>query len=252
LNQYFDREADQANLAKKGLPIASGMISPRGALTFSIFLISTCLFLVSFNDFSLLPLFLIYFGLLTAYSAPPLRLKTVPVLDLVVAGIGSGLFPFIIGLEVSHQLSADFSLPWVKKRYYDALLTAIPLFFYHSGSHVIQAIGDYEADRKMGLNTFVVKYGRKKSMIVAGSMFFIALFSLLTYFALGLFPTGYLLVLFVILPFSYPLFLFYFKLLKNPSSYRVSRLTKITRRLGPPALAIIWIYGFFIRFNLFN
>jgi len=105
LNQYFDREADRENEAKAVLPVASGRITPRGSLVFSFSLASLCLTSVWMADASLIPLFLVYLGLGMAYSAPLPHFKTVPIVDFVVSGIGAGLLPFIMGLEVSHQLT---------------------------------------------------------------------------------------------------------------------------------------------------
>jgi len=45
------------------------------------------------------------------------------------------------------------------------MLGAIPLTLIHCGGHIIQAVGDYDADRKTGVHTFVVRYGRKKGAI---------------------------------------------------------------------------------------
>ena len=96
LNQYFDREADRENEVKFDLPVASGRITAGRALIFSILLVMICFILVLMADTRLSPLFLAYLGLWTIYSAPPLRLKTVPIVDFAVSGLGAGFLPFLI------------------------------------------------------------------------------------------------------------------------------------------------------------
>lgn len=97
LNQYFDREADRENEVKSNLPVASGRITPRKTLIFSFLLVISCLILVFIANVHVLPLFIVYLGLWTAYSTPPFRLKSVPVADFVISGIGAGFLPFLIG-----------------------------------------------------------------------------------------------------------------------------------------------------------
>jgi len=177
LNQYFDREADRENEVKFDLPVASGRITAGRALIFSILLVMICFILVLMADARLSPLFLAYLGLWTIYSAPPLRLKAVPIVDFAVSGLGAGFLPFLIGLEASSQLSANVS---------SIVFSAIPLMLFQSGGHIIQAVGDYEADRKTGVQTFVVRYGKKKAVAVAGIMFLAAALLPFMYLALGL------------------------------------------------------------------
>ncbi|MFQ5758215.1 MAG: UbiA prenyltransferase family protein, partial [Candidatus Bathyarchaeia archaeon] len=144
LNQYFDKKGDQENAFKSSMPIASGRIAPRTALVFSLLLVILCLILVVLVDVNLLSLFLIYLVFGTAYSAPPFRLKSVPVVDFVVSGIGAGFMPFLMGLELTNKLNSD--IPSI-------MLGVVPLMLIHCGGHIIQAVGDYEVDRKMGVYT---------------------------------------------------------------------------------------------------
>lgn len=238
LNQYFDREADRENKVKSTLPVASGRITPRRALILSLTLVILCFILVFVVDVHLLPLFLVYLGLCTAYSAPPLHLKTVPIVDFAVSGIGAGLLPFLIGLGVPQQLNISVSL---------IVLSAMPLVLFHSGGHIIQAVGDYEADRKTGVHTFVVRYGRKKGVLVAGFMFLTAALLPFTYSAFGLLSPGHLLLFFILLPISIPVTMHYANLLKNPSTTSVSDLHKKARKYGTIALAILWAYILLIK-----
>jgi 4-hydroxybenzoate polyprenyltransferase len=223
LNQYFDRKEDQENAFKSNLPVAAGRITPRIALIFSLLLIILCLALVILFDVNLLSLFLIYLIFGTAYSAPPFRLKNVPVADFVVSGVGGGFMPFLMGLELTDKLSSDIAL---------IMLGVVPLMLIHCGGHIIQAVGDYEVDRKMGVYTFVVKYGRKNGVIVAGFMFLLAGFSPLVYSIFGLLSYRHLFMFFIVFPLSVPIIKRYAVVLKKTSTKNVINLQKTATKYG--------------------
>ncbi|MDH5754831.1 MAG: UbiA prenyltransferase family protein [Candidatus Bathyarchaeota archaeon] len=233
LNQYFDREEDQKNLIKSNLPIASGKMMPQTALIFSFLLITSCLALTVFTDVNLAPLFLIYLALWTAYSAPPFRLKAVPTVDFIISGIGAGLLPFLIGVSVSRPPIINILI---------ILLSAIPLMLAHCSGHVLQALGDYEADRKAGVQTFVVKHGRKKGAALMG------LLSLATgafpfiYTGFGLFSPSYIPLFFIPLPFCIPIARCYVNVLKDPTTENVVALHKTLRKWGVLIMFVVEIY----------
>lgn len=250
LNQYFDRGNDKVNESKRDLPISSGEISPKTAL--NVFFLSTVLSMcfVVLTDIALLPLFLTYVGLGICYSAPPFHLKNRPVVDVIVAGVGSGVLPFVIGLQVSNQFSFDFSLPWVKRFYRDILFSVIPLLIFQSAGHIFQALGDYEADLRGNIRTFVVKYGKNTSVRL-GELFLVTstLLPILFWFlipSLGDFLYWYM----SIFIFCIPVFYCFMNLLKDPSKDTINSLRYISRKFGPPILFIIWIYVFILRINL--
>jgi len=220
LNQYFDREADQENEVKSSLPVASGRITPRRTLVFSFVLVVVSLILVVFSNVNVLPLFVVYLGLWTVYSTPPLRLKSVPVADFVLSGVGAGFLPFLMGLGLTDKQISGSSI----------MLSAMPLILFHCGGHIIQAVGDYEADLKTGVRTFVVKYGRKKGVIVAGLMFLTATFAPFLYSALGLLSYVHLLLFPLVLPLLVPIILRYVDLLRNPSTTNVINVQKTTKK----------------------
>jgi len=234
LNQYFDREADRENEVKSNLPVASGRITPRRTLFFFFLLVVSCLILVFVANVHVLPLFVVYLGLWTAYSTPPFRLKSVPVADFVISGIGAGFLPFLMGLGLGDKLISD--IPSI-------LLGAMPLVLIHCGGHIIQAVGDYEADLKTGVQTFVVRYGRKKGVIVAGLMFLIASFSPFIYSVFGLLPYRHLFLFFVLFPLFTPIIMRYADLLKNPSTKNVIKIQKTTKKYGIVGVTLIWAYA---------
>jgi len=238
LNQYFDRKEDQENAFKSNLPVASGRMAPQTALIFSLSLIILCLVLVILVDVNLLSLFLIYFVFGTAYSAPPFRLKTVPVVDFAVSGVGAGFMPFLMGLELTDKLSSDIS---------SIMLGVVPLVLIHCGGHIIQAIGDYEVDRKMGIRTFVVKYGKKKGAIVAGFMFLSACFLPFIYSVFGLLFYRHLLMFFILFPLSIPVIKCYATVLKNPSTRNVLNMQKTATKYGIIGVAVMLGYTILVK-----
>jgi 4-hydroxybenzoate polyprenyltransferase len=242
LNQYFDREEDQQNASKSSLPVAAGRITPRTALMFSFLLIVLCLVLVVLVDVSLLSLFLIYLVFGTAYSAPPFRLKNVPVVDFVVSGVGGGFMPFLMGLELTNRLAPDILL---------VVLGVAPLMLIHCGGHIIQAVGDYEVDRNMGVYTFVVRCGRKKGAIVAGFMFLLACFLPLTYSVLGLLSYRHLFLFFVLFPLSVPIIKRYANVLKKPSTKNVINLQKTATKYGIIGAMVILGYTLLVKIASF-
>jgi len=223
LNQYFDREADRENEVKSNLPVASGRITPRKTLIFSFLLVISCLILVFIANVHVLPLFIVYLGLWTAYSTPPFRLKSVPVADFVISGIGAGFLPFLIGGGLTDKLISN--IPSI-------MLGAMPLMLIHCGGHIIQAVGDYEADRKTGVHTFAVRYGRKKGVIVAGFMFLIASFSPFVYSVFGLLSYKHLFLFFILFPLSIPIIKRYAAVLKNSSTKNVVNMQKTATKYG--------------------
>jgi len=233
LNQYFDREADRENEVKASLPVASGRITPRRTLIFSFLLVTLCLVLVFLANVQVLPLFVVYLGLWTAYSTPPFRLKSVPVVDFVISGVGAGFLPFLMGGGLSDPLIS--SIPSI-------MLGAVPLVLIHCGGHIIQAVGDYEADRKTGVHTFVVRYGRKKGVIVAGFMLLGAGFSPFVYSAFGLLPYRHLFLFLVLFPLSIPIMMRYADVLRNPSTRNVVNMQKTAGKFGIIGVAVIWAY----------
>ncbi len=242
LNQYFDREADQENEVKANLPVASGRITPRRTLVFSFLLVISCLSLVSIANVHVLPLFIVYLGLWTAYSIPPLRLKSVPVADFVISGIGAGFLPFLMGLGASDKLISN--IPSI-------MLGAVPLMLIQCGGHIIQAVGDYEADLRTGVHTFVVRYGRKKGVSVAGFMFFTAGFSPFAYSAFGLLPFRHLCLFFVLFPLTIPIIMRYTDVLKNPSTKNVISMQKTTRKYGIIGVTVLLAYVLLVKIASF-
>jgi len=233
LNQFFDREDDKENVIKSDLLVASGKMAPRTALVFSFSLIAFCLVLVISADVNLVPLFLIYLAFWTAYSAPPFRLKAVPIVDFIISGIGAGLLPFLIGASISRPLANNLLV---------ILLSAIPLILAHCSGHILQALGDYEADRKAGIQTFVVKYGRKKGAVLMGLLSLATGVFPFIYAGFGLLSLSYIPLIFIPLSFCIPIARRYINVLGDPTTENVVTLHKAVRKYGILIMLVVGIY----------
>jgi 1,4-dihydroxy-2-naphthoate octaprenyltransferase len=152
----------------------------------------------------------------------------------VISGIGAGFLPFLMGLGLSDKLISN--IPSI-------MLSAMPLMLIQCGGHIIQAVGDYEADLKTGVHTFVVRYGRKKGVFVAGFMFLIAGFSPFVYSAFGLLPYRHLFLFFIVFPLSIPIIMRYADVLKKPSTKTVINLQKTTRKYGIIGVTVLLAYA---------
>ncbi len=251
VNQYFDRKSDLSNPEKRCLPVASGELNPRDTWILVISLFATGMLITAAVDSTLLTLFVSYMGIGLFYSAPPVHFKRRPVVDLLAVGFGSAVLPFLIGLQISHQLTLEFSLPWIARRYQDFLLCTIPLFFFQIASHIFQAIGDYEADRREDITTFVVKYGKEKSAKIGT---FLALLSLVLPSSYGLFNLTstkefafwYLFVIVLFLPLE----VYLLRLSTKPTLKNIGTLTRISRRFTPFTLVALYCLVLFLRFYL--
>jgi 4-hydroxybenzoate polyprenyltransferase len=192
---------------------------------------------------------LAYFTLCSLYSTPIIHLKGKPVLDIIVAGIGSGVFPFLIGLSAANQLSMDIHLPWVARSYQDAFLCIIPLFLFQVASQIFQEIRDFQADKEDKIETFVVRYGLKQSTRVAIITVFSAivlpiLFGFLNLSYTSEFVYYYIIVLITMIP----ILGIFISLNNNPT--KVEILYKFSMRYTPVILIMIFTYILILRVHL--
>lgn len=233
LNQYFDLQEDKKNAFKSDLPLASGELSPRDALIFSLLLIVSCFALLSMTNLSLYLSFFLYLTLWTLYSAPYPKLKAIPIVDFLTSGVGAGFFPFFIGYISTQQSNINISL---------VILPTIPLTLFHCGAHIIQTIGDYEADRDAGINTFVVRYGNKNGVKIAGLMFLSAFLSTFICLFASLVSPVHLIFFILMFPLSVPPLLRFKQLYENPCASGVMSLQKSVKKYGVPMLVIASLY----------
>jgi len=251
LNQYFDRKSDIMNPQKRHLPVAAGELSPKQSSVLFVSLFAIGLLVTAVVDYTLLFLFVTYIGVGIVYSTPPLHFKKRPVIDLLTVGVGSGILPFLIGMQVSNQLSIDSSLPLFWIRYEEILLCIIPLVLFQIASHIFQAIGDYEADKDEKITTFVVRYGKEKSAKIAVlfsslSLILPIIYGLLNFAVTNEIMYWYLLILLIFLPFA----IFLIKLSANPTTKNIERLMSASRRFTPILLLALYLCVLVLRVYL--
>ena len=255
LNQYFDYKRDKKNILKQYLPISSGRISQKKGLIFFFCLISLGFLLIIFSDtgYSVLPYMVIYSIIGICYSSPPYFLKNRPIIDLLSVGFAAGVLPFIIGLQVSNQLTLEFSLPWIQRRYINAFLCSLPLFLFQIAMHLYHTIGDYEADLITNVKTSVVKYGKKKSIKIANIFIIICPILLLfkAYYSLDSFQNPTNLAYLISFLCFFPAILYIMNKLRDTSTINNSRFRNIIYILSSFIIIISWLYIFSIRIQLF-
>ena len=250
-NQYFDKETDQKNPKKNMLPLATNKVSPKTSLIILLILCGLGFITLTFFNPYLIPIFLAYFALCSVYSTPILHLKGKPILDIIVAGVGSGVFPFLIGLLVANQLSLDIHLPWVARSYQDAFLCILPLFLFQVASQIFQELRDVQADMDDKIQTFVVRYGIKQSTRVATIMVFLAIslpviFGFLKLSYTNDFVLWYILVLIIITP----ILIRFVNLNKKPTKQKIDDLFNFSMKYTPVILIILFTYILLLKFHL--
>jgi 4-hydroxybenzoate polyprenyltransferase len=250
LNQYFDYENDRENSLKKDLPIASGEVPPRTALT--LFFVFTSISLTSafLTDISVFVLLLAFMLLGIGYSTPPVCFKSRAGWDVIVCGIGAGVLPFLIGAQSAPNLTMEFEYFWIVRRYQDVFFTVIPIFLIQCAGQIYQVVGDYEADALAEINTFAVKYGKKTALRFATVTLLVTVTLPIIYelFNLSLIPfLEWYLVAFACLV---PCLLYFMKRTQDASAKNFKKLRDFARRAGTGILLILIIYVFIVRIVL--
>jgi 4-hydroxybenzoate polyprenyltransferase len=165
INDYYDYESDMLNPRKRKKFL--GTFAHKKELSFlkkSLVISVIPLIIISIltlNLWNMLAMFLlILFSY--AYSAPPIRLKEIPILESVSNAI-------IIYLAVMLGFSFN-ALPWelTYKAYY--------VLLFVMAYHIFSTIMDFEADKKAGHKTFTVRFGKRKAALTALIVGFAAYF----------------------------------------------------------------------------
>jgi len=250
LNQYFDYENDRANNLKKDLPIASGDVSPRTALTLFFVFTSVSLTSAFLTDISVFVLLLTFMLLGIGYSTPPFCFKSRAGLDVIVCGVGAGILPFFIGVQTVPMLSLELGLPWMIRRYQDALFAALPIFLIQCAGQIYQVVGDYEADALAKINTFAVKYGRRTALRFASVSLLVTVSLPIMYELLNLSLTPFLGWYMIAFACLVPCLLYFMKRAQDASEKNFKKLRDFARRAGAGILVILILYVFVVRIVL--
>lgn len=167
INNCFDIKEDILEGDESKNPIASRALSLRTAKVSSygiaaIGLVFTLL-LVGINE-----LFLVYAMLMLmvwAYSAPPIRIKSKPFLDLIAHGLFFGSFLYAF----SHSLL--YNVPFLL-----ALVSPVALLilFYSISLEIRNHYEDYDYDKEAGNKTTAILLGKRNSLLFLISVLTIA------------------------------------------------------------------------------
>lgn len=248
-NQYFDKETDQKNPKKSMLPLAANKVSSKTTLILMLILIVVGFTILAVFNPYLIPIFLVYFAICSAYSSPIIHLKGKPVLDIIVAGIASGIFPFLIGLLAANQLSLDIHLPSVVRSYQDAFLCIIPLFLFQVASQIFQELRDFQADKEDKIETFVVRFGITQSTRVAMITVFLAIILPIVFGFLNLsYTSEFVYYYIIVLIITIPILGLFVSLNKNPT--KVETLYNFSMKYTPVILIMLFTYILILRVHL--
>jgi len=190
LSDLMDVEEDKLN--NPGRPLASGIVPKKDALAFIIFLLLLS-FLTGFLINLEFDIFLTV-SLISAfiYSAPRIRAKSRWYLKLLIAALGAFIAPFtvisITGFNIDVTLMSAIFMLW-------------GLFTLNIGD-----LMDYEGDKKSGILSFAVIFGKERAVSFLKLLLIVQLISeLLLLLNLNIFNVAYL---------SFVIYIFYYFFIK--------------------------------------
>lgn len=207
INDFFDVEIDKINKPKR--PIPSGLISRKLALYLYTF--TTSLGVILSNFLGLLP-FLISLSssiLIFLYS---FRLKRIPLFGNFIVALLTGL-AFIFAGSIAKNIK-------------EAIIPMVFALLINFAREIIKDIEDIEGDMKVGLNTFPIKAGIKKSVML--SSLTLAILILLTPlpYMLGLYNKHFILIVSVV---DLGLIYVVISLFKDQTKINLNRLSNILK-----------------------
>ncbi len=173
INDYYDVEIDKIN--KPSRPVASGLISKKAALLFSVFLYAAgIIFGALINEkallISALSTVLLYF-----YSA---RFKRMVLLGNLTVSLATGMAFIYGGIAVGNIEQA--------------VIPAIFAFMMHFGREIIKDMEDIEGDRRDNAITLPVKYGLFPAQMLTTVLFVLLIVITLLPYPLGIYGSWYL------------------------------------------------------------
>ena len=152
VNNCFDYEGDKLGAKIALNPIASGKLSLSGGIAFSILLALAGLTLTgAWFGVGSLTVYSIMLLLSGSYSAPPFRLKSIPVLDMASHGLFFGSLIVLYGVIVTGGFN-PFTLPLLLSVYNLSLILELR-----------NQIDDIEEDSASHVDTTAVRIGYKRA-----------------------------------------------------------------------------------------
>jgi 4-hydroxybenzoate polyprenyltransferase len=175
-NDWAGTRTDLNDPNKSDAVFSTKGVSPKGLLLFSLalLLLSLLLFLLLPGRTLLIALIIAALGIL--YSHPALHAKGIPVLSSLPHLVG-GVLHFLLGYSLFETI--------------DRRGVLIALFFAltFTAGHLNQEVRDYEGDRRNGLRTNAVFFGRTPAFLAGFVVFTLAYADLVVLAARGLVPT---------------------------------------------------------------
>lgn len=197
LNDYFDVPVDRLDAQKARRNFFVRYALPRGITAVFAILVTSGL-LLGYSQFGSRGLLVVLLGfpIAWAYSAPPVRLKSVPFLDVVTHALFVQTFPYIVTLFLLH-------IPWQTVDY--LVITAFILTSL--SSQFEQQVRDFACDSQLEQN-FTTRFGLSWSQnlirICSGLVFLLFAFG----FVLQVIPVLYLPLALITLPLLVHRFLY--------------------------------------------
>ena len=150
INNSFDIKNDH-EMSKN--PIAYGLIRFGEGLFVSVLLalIGTLIVYLELDSISLC-IYILLLALSFSYSAPPLRLKGVPVADLMSHGLFFGSLLFLYGASVGGNLLNP------------AAIMALPLFIHSATLNLRNHLDDFDEDKRAATRTTARWLGKPKAL----------------------------------------------------------------------------------------
>jgi len=252
INNYYDVESDRINPRRKNInAIASGQISRNISISLSLILFLIPIIISIFLGLEILIFcsFLLFIG--WAYSAPPLRTKNIPVLDVIWHFIG--FFSYILwGSLIAGKSIIDGSIGLL------IYLMAISLGIFSMIGQVGNHIKDYESDKKSGTITFAVWAGLDKantSILILTILHLIVLLPLIILYSIQYYISLFIVILLPIICFiiirpkkgtfpSNKCWTFYFSIVIGGSIYLSCLVYQILWLYGLETLNLLYLNGF--------
>ncbi|MHC3436990.1 prenyltransferase [Natrialbaceae archaeon A-gly3] len=151
INDVYDREIDAENPKKEGREARyEGQRFVPGVVAVCVVLAIPLLALVSLSAWAWVAVFLL---LGAAYSAPPARFKTTPVLD----SVSNGLY---VTPGIAAYVAVSGSQP--------PLIAIAGAWLWAMGMHTFSAIPDIEPDRRAGIRTTATALGEPRTYAYCG------------------------------------------------------------------------------------
>ena len=203
INECFDTKEDKYHPEKENL-LVSKKISFRKGLAFSIFLGISGLSLSAAFGLKIFLFCLAAFLLGFFYSAPPIRFKGRPFLDLLSHGLFAGALIFFFPILIFN-----------KKLNFLHYLIGFSIFYLSVMAELRNHLEDYKTDKKAGLKTAVsiLKYEISKGLLDCLAILFpLTLFPVFLSISLKYF---FFFLIFTLIFFLFFLFKRNYKILKN-------------------------------------